>query len=223
MTADKEARREPGGNNAGFGSEEASGSDDGSVSALDEGPRRVERHRHRGGSGRQRQQQQKAQDDFGRSSGRDEWPEGKKRPACKHHERLLGGRRSDQADPYGVSSEESSKSLEAFAWATTPGVASASRWTRRRVCCRGRWSRTTGRPESGWHSILVTGMGSVYSAGDGTAGALGLCARESSDAFRLVEWFAEQMPPPKACQASAESDLIGCHSAVLDANGRPYT
>lgn len=38
------------------------------------------------------------------------------------------------------------------------------------------------------HSLLVTGMGSVYSAGDGTDGALGLGVRESSDAFRLVEW-----------------------------------
>ncbi|CAM9454205.1 unnamed protein product, partial [Ectocarpus sp. 12 AP-2014] len=66
-------------------------------------------------------------------------------------------------------------------------------------------------------------MGSVYSAGDGTDGALGLGGRESSDAFRLVEWFAEQMPPPKVCQASAGSDLIGCHSAALDADGRLFT
>lgn len=35
--------------------------------------------------------------------------------------------------------------------------------------------------------------------------------------------FAEQMPPPKLCQPSAGSDLIGCHSAVLDADGRLYT
>lgn len=40
---------------------------------------------------------------------------------------------------------------------------------------------------------------------------------------QYLERFAEQMPPPKACQASAGSDLIGCHSAVLDADGRLYT
>lgn len=38
------------------------------------------------------------------------------------------------------------------------------------------------------HTLLVTGMGSVFSAGDGTDGALGLGGRESSEAFRLVEW-----------------------------------
>lgn len=38
------------------------------------------------------------------------------------------------------------------------------------------------------HSMLVTSLGSVFSAGDGTDGALGLGGRESSDAFRLVEW-----------------------------------
>jgi len=32
-------------------------------------------------------------------------------------------------------------------------------------------------------------MGSVYSAGDGTDGALGMGGRESSEAFRLVEWW----------------------------------
>lgn len=31
------------------------------------------------------------------------------------------------------------------------------------------------------------------------------------------------MPPPKVCKASAGSDLIGCHSAVLDADGRLFT
>lgn len=35
-------------------------------------------------------------------------------------------------------------------------------------------------------------MGSVYSAGDGTDGALGLGVRDSSDAFRLVEWWVEK-------------------------------
>lgn len=38
------------------------------------------------------------------------------------------------------------------------------------------------------HTLLVTGMGSVYSAGDGTDGALGLGGPQSSEAFRLVEW-----------------------------------
>lgn len=31
------------------------------------------------------------------------------------------------------------------------------------------------------------------------------------------------MPPPKLCQASAGSDLIGCHSAAVDVDGRLYT
>lgn len=31
------------------------------------------------------------------------------------------------------------------------------------------------------------------------------------------------MPPPKVCQASAGSDLIGCHSAAVDADGRLFT
>lgn len=35
--------------------------------------------------------------------------------------------------------------------------------------------------------------------------------------------FAEQMPPPKVCLSSAGSDLIGCHSAALDVDGRLYT
>lgn len=35
--------------------------------------------------------------------------------------------------------------------------------------------------------------------------------------------FLEQVPPPKLCQASAGSDLIGCHSAALDVDGRLYT
>ncbi|CAM9544121.1 unnamed protein product, partial [Hapterophycus canaliculatus] len=73
------------------------------------------------------------------------------------------------------------------------------------------------------HSLLVTGLGSVYSSGDGTDGALGLGGRASSETFRLVEWFAEQMPSPKVCKASAGSDLIGCHSAALDADGRLFT
>ncbi|CAM9717326.1 unnamed protein product, partial [Ectocarpus sp. 4 AP-2014] len=144
---------------------------------------------------------------------------------------LLEGGRRNSADPCGVSSEKSSKSLEVFAWGDNAGgclglPADTSAGLLPRVlqpfsllpgervvtvCCSER------------HSLLVTGMGSVYSAGDGTDGALGLGGRESSGAFRLVEWFAEQMPPPKMCQASAGSDLIGCHSAALSADGRLFT
>lgn len=39
----------------------------------------------------------------------------------------------------------------------------------------------------------------------------------------MSERFAEQMPPPKLCQTSAGSDLIGCHSAALDVDGRLFT
>lgn len=39
----------------------------------------------------------------------------------------------------------------------------------------------------------------------------------------LVRRFAEQTPPLKLVEASAGSDLIGCHSAALDAEGRLYT
>ncbi|CAM9808914.1 unnamed protein product [Ectocarpus sp. 6 AP-2014] len=144
---------------------------------------------------------------------------------------LFEGERRNSGDPCGVSSEKSSKSLEVFAWGDNAGgclglPADTSAGLLPRVlqpfgllpgervvavCCSER------------HSLLVTGMGSVYSAGDGTDGALGLGDRESSDEFRLVEWFAEQMPPPKVCQASAGSDLIGCHSAALDADGRLFT
>ncbi|CAM9411965.1 unnamed protein product [Ectocarpus sp. 13 AM-2016] len=144
---------------------------------------------------------------------------------------LFEGGRRNSADPCGVSSEKSSKSLEVFGWGDNAGGClglpagnSAGLLPRvlqpfgllpgervMAVCCSER------------HSLLVTGMGSVYSAGDGMDGALGLGGRESSDAFRLVEWFAEQMPPPKVCQASAGSDLIGCHSAALDADGRLFT
>ncbi|CAM9331727.1 unnamed protein product [Ectocarpus sp. 12 AP-2014] len=144
---------------------------------------------------------------------------------------LFEGGRRNSADPCGVSSEKSSKSLEVLAWGDNAGgclglPAGTSAGLLPRVlqpfgllpgervvavCCSER------------HSLLVTGMGSVYSAGDGTDGGLGLGGRESSDAFHLVEWFAEQMPPPKVCQASAGSDLIGCHSAALDADGKLFT
>lgn len=35
---------------------------------------------------------------------------------------------------------------------------------------------------------MVTSMGSVYSAGEGMDGALGLGYMHDSDTFRLVEW-----------------------------------
>ncbi|CAM9859255.1 unnamed protein product [Scytosiphon promiscuus] len=144
---------------------------------------------------------------------------------------VFAGDRRDQADSCGISSDKSSKSLEAFAWGDNTG------------CCLGLPVNTSAgllpralRPFgllpgerivavacSERHTLLVTGMGSVYSAGDGTDGALGLGGPQSTESFRLIEWFAEQMPTPKLCKASAGSDLIGCHSAALDANGRLFT
>lgn len=54
---------------------------------------------------------------------------------------------------------------------------------RRDVCPQG-----TLYPPDCRHSLLVTSMGCVYSAGEGIDGALGHGGQESSADFRLVEW-----------------------------------
>eukprot|EP00752_Nemacystus_decipiens_P007119 g6377.t1 len=219
------------GNNAGDGSEEVSGSDDGVVSASDgEGPDGLDGIGTEGapGSGDDRRRRRTA------STGAVGGVTGQKSrgvPLSSITKGFFAGGRRDQADPCGVSSEKSSKSLEAFAWGDNNGgclglpLDTSAGLLPRTLEPYGLLpgERVVAVSCSERHSILVTSMGSVYSAGDGTDGALGLGVRESSDAFRLVEWFAEQMPPPKACQASTGSDLIGCHSAVLDADGRLYT
>eukprot|EP00903_Cladosiphon_okamuranus_P005884 g5820.t1 len=222
---------EPGGQNAGDGSEE---SDDGSGSVSDgEGLEDLDGIGGEGApsssnssSGRRTPSIGEGSRGAGRKSGgvplssiTTGFCEGERR------ERTASG------DPSGVSSEKSSKSLEAFAWGDNTGgclglpLDNSAGLLPRPVEPNGLLpgERVVAVSCSERHSVLVTGMGSVYSAGDGTDGALGLGVRESSDSFRLVEWFAEQMSPPKACQASAGSDLVGCHSAVLDADGRLYT
>lgn len=38
------------------------------------------------------------------------------------------------------------------------------------------------------HSLMVTSMGTIYSSGEGSDGALGHGGQQNSDEFRLIEW-----------------------------------
>lgn len=73
------------------------------------------------------------------------------------------------------------------------------------------------------HALLVTSLGSVYSSGDGTDGALGHGDLLSVHRFRIIDFFARQKPPPLITAVSAAADLLGSHSAAVDSDGRLYT
>ncbi|CAM9444002.1 unnamed protein product, partial [Phaeothamnion confervicola] len=96
------------------------------------------------------------------------------------------------------------------------------------------------------HAVVVTSLGNVFTTGEARDGALGRgdpdllpitisgtgqgggggdCGGGSrSSVFAPVEWFAAQPGPPiMVVQAAVGSDVLGCHSACVDAAGRLYT
>jgi alpha-tubulin suppressor-like RCC1 family protein len=90
------------------------------------------------------------------------------------------------------------------------------------------------------HTVLVTSLGAVFTAGDASSGALGhgmptgataaaaaasggsAGDSSSSDKLRRVEWFSDAAPQPLLVAAAAGSDLLGCHSMALCSEGRVY-
>jgi alpha-tubulin suppressor-like RCC1 family protein len=89
------------------------------------------------------------------------------------------------------------------------------------------------------HTVLVTSLGAVFTAGDASSGALGhgpptaattataaasysAGDSSSSDRLRRVEWFSDAAPQPLLVAAAAGSDLLGCHSMALCSEGRVY-
>jgi alpha-tubulin suppressor-like RCC1 family protein len=86
------------------------------------------------------------------------------------------------------------------------------------------------------HTVLVTSLGAVFTAGDASSGALGhgpptaattaasssAGDSSSSDRLRRVDWFSDAAPQPLLVAAAAGSDLLGCHSMALCSEGRVY-
>jgi alpha-tubulin suppressor-like RCC1 family protein len=84
--------------------------------------------------------------------------------------------------------------------------------------------RITAVAASERHTLVLTLLGSVYSCGDGTDGALGHGDLLSLSRFRIIEAFAQQQdPPPLIVGVSAGSDILGTQSAAWDSDGRLYT
>jgi trimeric autotransporter adhesin len=88
------------------------------------------------------------------------------------------------------------------------------------------------------HTVLVTSLGAVFTAGDASSGALGhgpptaataaaggsssTGDSSSSDRLRRVDWFSHAAPQPLLVAAAAGTDLLGCHSLALCSEGRVY-
>lgn len=73
------------------------------------------------------------------------------------------------------------------------------------------------------HALVLTLLGSVYSCGDGTDGALGHGDLYSTQQFRIIDTFASQDPPPLIVAVAAGSDVLGTQSAAVDSEGTLYT
>ena len=85
------------------------------------------------------------------------------------------------------------------------------------------WEQVQMVATSARHTVLATNVGSVYTCGDGTDGALGHNDLQSSRKLRLVTWFADAHPQPDIVSIGAGADLFGSHSLAMDSTGNIYS
>jgi alpha-tubulin suppressor-like RCC1 family protein len=78
------------------------------------------------------------------------------------------------------------------------------------------------------HTLVCSSVGSLYSCGDNSDGALGHGDVEAGRSLKLVAWFADaSLHNVKGVDGAIEivelgagADLFGSHSAAVDSQGR---